>query len=65
LVREEKEEEAKMNLCMLAHDKRLKSIEIHTEVIVDSIFDVLDSEKLRFVSTKALAFSPQGQTTFF
>ncbi len=54
-----------MNLCMLAHDKRLKSIEIHTEVIVDSIFDVLDSEKLRFVSTKALAFSPQGQTTFF
>ena len=38
---------------------------MYTEVIQDSIFDLLDSDKLRFASTTALTFSPEGQTRFF
>ncbi|CAF2869108.1 unnamed protein product [Rotaria sp. Silwood2] len=37
---------------------------MYTEVIQDSIFDLLDSDKLRFASTTALTFSPEGQKRF-
>ena len=50
---------------LAARDNRFRSIEMYTEVIQDSIFDLLDSDKLRFASTTALTFSPQGQTRFF
>ena len=49
----------------LARDNRFHSIEMYTEVIQDSIFDLLDSQKLRFASTTALTFSPPGQIRFF
>ena len=38
---------------------------MYTEVIQDSVFDLLDSDKLRFASTTALTFSPKGQIRFF
>lgn len=49
----------------LAQDKRFNSIEMYTEVLQDSIFDLLDSDKLRFASTTALTFSADGQKRFF
>ncbi|CAF1372709.1 unnamed protein product [Adineta steineri] len=52
-------------LACIARDKRFNSIEMYTEVIQDSIFDLLDSDKLRFASTTALTFSAQGQIRFF
>ncbi|CAF3250540.1 unnamed protein product [Rotaria sp. Silwood2] len=51
-------------LACIARDNRFKSIEMYTEVIQDSIFDLLDSDKLRFASTTALTFSPEGQKRF-
>ncbi len=48
----------------LARDKRFNSIEMYTEVIQDSIFDSLDSNKLRFASTIVLTFSSEGQIRF-
>ena len=38
---------------------------MYTEVIQDSIFDLLDADKLRFASTTALTFSAAGQLRFF
>jgi succinyl-CoA:acetate CoA-transferase len=38
---------------------------MYTEVIQDSIFDLIDSGKLRFASTTALTFSKEGQIRFF
>jgi acetyl-CoA hydrolase/succinyl-CoA:acetate CoA-transferase len=38
---------------------------MYTEVIQDSIFDLIDSNKLRFASTTALTFSAEGQIRFF
>lgn len=52
-------------MCVLAGDNRFDSVEMYTEVIQDSIFDLIDSGKLRFGSTTALSFSPQGQIRFF
>lgn len=49
----------------LARDNRFNAIEMYTEVIQDSIFDLLDSDKLRFASTTALTFSSEGQVRFF
>ena len=49
----------------LAQDNRFNRIEMYTEVIQDSIFDLIDADKLRFASTTALTFSPKGQTRFF
>ena len=46
-------------------NNRFRSIEMYTEVVQDSIFDLLDSDKFRFASTTALTFSPKGQTRFF
>ncbi|CAF1491170.1 unnamed protein product, partial [Rotaria sordida] len=47
-----------------ARDNRFKSIEMYTEVIQDSIFDLINSDKLRFASTTALTFSSEGQKRF-
>ncbi|CAF1505329.1 unnamed protein product, partial [Rotaria sordida] len=52
------------DFCSLAQDNRFKSIEMYTEVIQDSIFDLIDSDKLRFASTTALTFSSEGQKRF-
>lgn len=52
-------------LACIARDNRFKSIEMYTEVIQDSIFDLIDSDKLRFASTTALTFSADGQKRFF
>ncbi|CAF4509563.1 unnamed protein product, partial [Rotaria sp. Silwood2] len=52
-------------LACIAQDNRFKLIEMYTEVIQDSIFDLLDSDKLRFASTTALTFSSEGQKRFF
>ena len=49
----------------LARDNRFNSIEMYTEVIQDSIFDLIDSDKLRFASTTALTFSSEGQVQRF
>ena len=38
---------------------------MYTEVIQDSIFELIDSDKLRFASTTALTFSAEGQRRFF
>jgi succinyl-CoA:acetate CoA-transferase len=38
---------------------------MYTEVIQDSVFDLIDNGKLRFASTTALTFSPEGQIRFF
>jgi acetyl-CoA hydrolase/succinyl-CoA:acetate CoA-transferase len=38
---------------------------MYTEVIQDSIFDLIDNDKLRFASTTALTFSTEGQIRFF
>jgi acetyl-CoA hydrolase/succinyl-CoA:acetate CoA-transferase len=38
---------------------------MYTEVIQDSIFELLDNDKLRFASTTALTFSLEGQMRFF
>ncbi|CAF1482793.1 unnamed protein product, partial [Rotaria sordida] len=51
-------------LACIAQDNRFKSIEMYTEVIQDSIFDLIDSDKLRFASTTALTFSSEGQKRF-
>ncbi|CAF4882054.1 unnamed protein product, partial [Rotaria sp. Silwood1] len=51
-------------LACIARDNRFKSIEMYTEVIQDSIFELLDSDKLRFASTTALTFSEEGQKRF-
>jgi acetyl-CoA hydrolase/succinyl-CoA:acetate CoA-transferase len=37
---------------------------MYTEVIQDSIFEIIDQGKLRFASTTALTFSKEGQTRF-
>jgi acetyl-CoA hydrolase/succinyl-CoA:acetate CoA-transferase len=37
---------------------------MYTEVIQDSIFDLIDNDKLRFASTTALTFSKEGQARF-
>jgi len=52
-------------LASIAQDNRFNRIEMYTEVIQDSIFDLIDADKLRFASTTALTFSPKGQTRFF
>lgn len=52
-------------LACIAGDKRFNQIEMYTEVIQDSIFDLIDAQKLRFASTTALTFSDEGQKRFF
>ncbi|MBX7221403.1 MAG: succinate CoA transferase [Blastocatellia bacterium] len=47
-------------LACLAQDDRFHEIEMYTEVVQDSIFDLLDADKLRFASTSALTFSSEG-----
>ena len=49
--------------CM-ASDAEFKSINLYTEVVQDSIFQLLDKGKLGVASTSALAFSAAGQLRF-
>ena len=58
-------ESLSMEWMIWARENRFSSIEMCTEVIQDSIFDLWDSDKLRFASTTALTFSPKRQTRFF
>ncbi len=51
-------------LSCVAQDSRFKEIEMWTEVIQDSIFDIIDAGKLRFASSSALTFSKAGQDRF-
>lgn len=39
-------------------------VRMYTEVLQDSVFDLLDAEKLEFASTCALTFSPAAETRF-
>jgi succinyl-CoA:acetate CoA-transferase len=52
-------------LSCLAHDKRFKQIQMYTEVVQDSLFDLLDADKLECASTSALTFSQQGYARFY
>ncbi|MCB1193549.1 MAG: succinate CoA transferase [Leptospiraceae bacterium] len=51
-------------LSCIAKDSRFHAIEMYTEVIQDSIFDILDADKLHCASTCALTFSKAGQDRF-
>ena len=51
-------------LSCIAKDKRFHEIEMWTEVLQDSIFDVLEVGKLRCASTSALTFSKAGHEKF-
>ncbi len=52
-------------MLYLARDNRFDQIEMYTEVIQDSIFDLIDHNKLRFASTTSFTFSKEGQIRFF
>ncbi|MDX1960709.1 MAG: succinate CoA transferase [Leptospiraceae bacterium] len=51
-------------LSCIAKDERFHEIEMWTEVLQDSIFDILEVGKLKNASTSALAFSKQGIKKF-
>ncbi len=49
--------------CM-AEDREFEPVNLYTEVVQDSIFSLIDHEKLLVASTSALTFSPEGQKRF-
>jgi acetyl-CoA hydrolase/succinyl-CoA:acetate CoA-transferase len=51
-------------LSCIAKDSRFNEIEMWTEVIQDSIFDIVEVGKLRAASTSALTFSKAGRQKF-
>lgn len=51
-------------LSCMAQDDRFHAIQMYTEVIQDSFFDLLDAGKLDCVSTSALTLSQVGQERF-
>lgn len=51
-------------LAEMAEADWVPPIRMYTEVIQDSIFDLLDAEKLEFASTCALTFSPVAEARF-
>lgn len=51
-------------LSCMAHNDKFHSIRMYTEVIQDSIFDLLDADKLDHASTSALTFSNAGYERF-
>jgi succinyl-CoA:acetate CoA-transferase len=51
-------------LGVMAHDPSIQSVSMYTEVIQDSIFDIIDAGKLRVASTSALTLSSAGQKRF-
>ena len=52
-------------LAQMARSKHVSRIQMYTEVIQDSIFDLLDAEKLDCASTCALTFSRAGEERFY
>jgi acetyl-CoA hydrolase/succinyl-CoA:acetate CoA-transferase len=51
-------------LASMARDASLPPVSLYTEVVQDSIFDLLEYDKLQVASTCALAFSKAGQEKF-
>lgn len=51
-------------LAVLARQPGLDPVMMYTEVIQDSIFQLLDADRLEFASTTSLTFSPEGQAKF-
>jgi succinyl-CoA:acetate CoA-transferase len=52
-------------LATIARDPLFDPITLYTEVVQDSVFDLIGNDKLLCASTCALTFSPEGQRTFF
>lgn len=51
-------------LSCLAQDNRFGRIRMYTEVLQDSVFDLIDADKLVCASTSALTFSSEGVARF-
>jgi succinyl-CoA:acetate CoA-transferase len=51
-------------LACMGNDSAIKSISLYTEVIQDSIFQLLQKDKLKVASTCSLTFSSEGQKRF-
>ncbi|NMC63820.1 MAG: succinate CoA transferase [SAR324 cluster bacterium] len=51
-------------LAGIASYPNLEAITMYTEVIQDSIFELLDAERLEIASTCSLTLSPEGQARF-
>ncbi len=51
-------------LAAMAHDPVTEPINLYTEVIQDSVFDLIDNNKLIFASGTALTLSKNGQERF-
>ena len=51
-------------LACMAKDKAMSPISLYTEVVQDSIFSLIDSDKLNVASTCSLTFSDEGQKRF-
>jgi acetyl-CoA hydrolase/succinyl-CoA:acetate CoA-transferase len=51
-------------LSCMADDPHCDPVSLYTEVIQDSVFELIEQDKLEMASTCALAFSPEGQAKF-
>ena len=51
-------------MAVMAHNDRFQNVQFYTEVLMDSVFDLLDADKLMTASTTALTFSRTGQERF-
>lgn len=51
-------------LACMAEDQEVDPFSLYTEVVQDSIFKLIDHNKLQVASTSALTFSPEGQRRF-
>jgi acetyl-CoA hydrolase/succinyl-CoA:acetate CoA-transferase len=51
-------------LSGFAHSNRIGAVQMYTEVVQDSIFDLLDAGKLECASTSSLTFSAAGSERF-
>lgn len=51
-------------MSVMARNDRFQNIQFYTEVLMDSVFDLLDADKLDSASTTALTFSSAGQERF-
>lgn len=51
-------------LSSMAKDSKFHAIEMYTEVVQDSVFDLIDADKLVVASTSALTFSAKGLERF-
>jgi len=51
-------------LASMAKNDEFHAIQMYTEVVQDSVFDLIDAGKLKFASTSALTFSKEGLKRF-